>query len=103
MKLLNHIPGFLTNKYLIAIAVFGAIVLFFDKNDFFTQYERRKELHALEQSKIYYTTEVEKLNKIKQDIENDPNTIEKLSREQFLMKRDNEDLFIVEEKASGAN
>ena len=40
MKLLNHIPAFLKSKYLISFAAFCVIVLFLDKNDFFTQVQQ---------------------------------------------------------------
>lgn len=90
------IPAFLRNKYLLAILVFTIILLFFDKNDVFTQIDRKKELHRLHQSKEHYTQEVEGLKKIRQGLENDPNALEKLSREKYLMKRDNEDVFIIQ-------
>lgn len=95
MKWLNHIPAFLRNKYLVALALFAVIMLFVDKNDFFTQQERKQEVLALEKSKAYFTKELDATGRIKQDVENDPGTIEKLSREKYLMKRPNEDLFLV--------
>ncbi|RZM08110.1 MAG: septum formation initiator family protein, partial [Pedobacter sp.] len=87
MKWLQQIPAIFRSKYLVAAALFGIIVLFFDKNDFFTQQERKKEVRELEQSKAYYLKQMEELTRIRQDVENDPNTIEKLAREQYLMKR----------------
>ncbi len=90
------IPSFLRNKYLIAVICFGVILFFFDKNDVFTQIDRKQELQRLQQSKEHYTQEVETLKKIRQGLENDPNALEKLSREKYLMKRDNEDVFIIQ-------
>lgn len=90
------IPAWLRNKYILAILCFAIILLFFDKNDVFTQIDRKKELHRLHQSKEHYTQEVETLRKIRQSLENDPNALEKLSREKYLMKRDNEDVFIIQ-------
>ncbi len=101
MKLLTHIPRWLTNKYLIAIATFAVIMLFFDKNDFFTLHERKQELYELEQSKAYYTRQIEDLNA--QRLDNKPSTLERISREKYLMKRDNEDLFIIEDKPVAAD
>lgn len=95
MRLFRHIPAWLRNKYFLAIAVFAVILLFLDKNDLFTQLERRHELHALEKSRDYYQEEIRQLNIQRSD--NKPYTLEKLSREKYLMKRDNEDLFVVEE------
>lgn len=97
-KILTHFPGWLKNKYLIAFAAFCVIMIFLDKNDVFTQFSRRKELHSLQASKAYYTKENNALRKESVDLKNDPASIEKLAREKYLMKRDNEELFLVPEK-----
>jgi cell division protein FtsB len=96
MKLLSHIPSFLRNKFFIATVCFGVWILFFDKNDFFVQQERRNELKALEQSKAYYQAEIKAERKFAQDLKTDPATIEKFAREKYGMKRDNEDLFLIQ-------
>ena len=100
MKFLLHLPSWLRNKYLIASVVFAAIMLFFDKNDFFTRMSRDNELKNLEKSKEYYTNEIKKLDDIRDNLGNNPRTIEKYSREKYLMKRDNEDLYIIDEKSA---
>ena len=58
MKLLNRIPSFAKNKYFLSLAAFCVIVLFLDRNDFFTQFDRQKELRQLQQSKRFYTAEI---------------------------------------------
>jgi cell division protein FtsB len=75
-------------------------MLFFDKNDFFTKMNRDKELKNLQQSREYYTKEIKQLEEIRTNLTNNPRTIEKYSREKYLMKRDNEDLFIIDEKST---
>ena len=98
MKLLTHIPAWLKNKYFISLAAFIFILFFFDKNDIFTQLERRKELRELGQSKRYYTTRIAAERKELEALKNDPSALEKYAREKYLMKRDNEDLFLIPEK-----
>jgi cell division protein DivIC len=98
MKLLTHIPAWLKNKYLITLVIFSAIMLFFDKNDFFTQTSRRKELRGLEKSKAFYTTQIALESKELQALKSNPAVLEKYAREKYLMKRDNEDLFVIPEK-----
>lgn len=95
MKLLSRIPSFLRNKYFIATICFTVWVLFFDKNDFFVQRERKAELGKLLQGKHYYQQEIEKERKFAEDLKHDAGTIEKFAREKYYMKRDNEDLFII--------
>ena len=98
MKLLTHLPSWLKNKYLIAIAAFCAVILFLDKNDFFTQMDRTRELKNLRQSKLFYMAKIAAERKQLQAIETSPAAIEKIAREKYLMKRDNEELFIIPEK-----
>ena len=98
MRLLNHIPAFLKNKYFIAIALFAVVMLFLDKNDVFTQLDRGKELRQLQASKQHYTTQIATERKELQALKTNPATLEKYAREKYLMKRDNEELFLLSEK-----
>jgi cell division protein DivIC len=97
MKLLTHIPAWLKNKYFISFIAFAAILLFFDKNDLFTQFARRRELKELQQSKHYYSTRTDAERKELEELKSNPATLEKYAREKYLMKRDNEDLFVIPE------
>lgn len=98
MKLLTHIPSWLRNKYLISFAAFCVIMLFLDKNDLLTQLNRRKELRQNLQSKNYYSNQLKGVRNDLEAIMTNPATVEKYAREENLMKKDNEDLFIISEK-----
>ena len=103
MKLLSRIPSWLRNKYLVAIAVFAAIMLFFDKNDVFTQMARGKQLRELEESRQYYSDQITSERKGLEQLKSNPGVTEKFARENFLMKRDNEDLYLIPEKSAKGN
>jgi cell division protein FtsB len=60
--------------------------------------DRVQELKNLESSKKYYREETEKQRKELEALKNDPAALEKYAREKYLMKRDNEDLFLIPEK-----
>jgi len=85
------------NRYLLAGGTFIIWILFFDRNDLFTQWDRKKELIKLEASREYYQHEIKMINEGLADLQNNPAIIEKYARENFYLKRDNEDIFIVEE------
>lgn len=91
----DRLPGFLRNKYLIALAVFFVWILLFDSNNLIDRFHDLKTLKQLEQDKEYYTNRIEedrrKLNELRTDREN----LEKFAREQYFMKKDDEDLFII--------
>ena len=97
MKLLTQLPAWLRNKFFIAFAAFTVWMLFFDERDVFTMRHHRQELNQLQQSKKYYTDQI---NKEKTELENlkTAATLEKYAREKYYMKRDNEDLFLIPEK-----
>ena len=73
-------------------------MFFFDKNDILTQLNRRHELKELQQSREYYTSRILIERKELEQLKSNPATLEKYAREKYLMKRDNEDLFIIPEK-----
>ena len=95
MKLFTHIPQWIKNKYFICFCAFAIILLFLDKNDLFTQFARARELRELGQSKQYYLTQIASERKELEALRSDPAALEKYAREKYLMKRDDEDLFII--------
>ena len=104
MKLFNHIPAWIRSKYFIAVAVFAGIMLFFDKNDVFTQAARSRQLRELEQSKQYFTERIASERKDLEQLKSNHGALEKFAREKYLMKKEEEDLFLVPEKpVSGQN
>jgi cell division protein FtsB len=102
MKLLTHIPAWIKNKFFIAVALFAAIMLFLDKNDIFTRMDRDRQLRELLQSKEYYTTQIAAEQAELDKLKTNPSILEKYAREKYLMKRDNEDLFVIPGKPDEA-
>ncbi len=96
MKLLGRTISFLKNKFLLATTAFIVWMLFFDRNDVFTQIERRSELNELKESKAYFEEQIAENRKFSKDLQFNASAIEKYAREKYLMKRDNEDLFIIQ-------
>ena len=96
MKLLGRTFSLLKNKFLLATTAFVVWMLFFDRNDVFTQMERRGELNELKQSKQYFEKQIADNRRFSKDLQFNASAIEKYAREKYLMKRDNEDLFIIQ-------
>lgn len=93
----TFLPRWLTNKYLIAGTVFVVFLVFFDDRDLISNYRHRQELKQLEQSKARYQAEIAKTQQELKQLQTDAALLEKYAREKYLMKRDNEDIFIVRE------
>lgn len=98
MKILTNIPSWLKNKYLLTATGFTVWILFFDARDFITSHFREKgELNKLEQSKKYYEQQIATTRQELEQLKSNPAILEKYAREKYLMKRDNEDLFLIPE------
>jgi cell division protein DivIC len=96
MKFLTNIPSWLKNKYLLTAAGFIVWILFFDSRDLITSHFREKgELNRLETSKTYYEHQIATTKQELEQLKSNPSLLEKYAREKYLMKKDNEDLFLV--------
>jgi cell division protein DivIC len=100
MKNFSPYIRLLKNKYLVSALVFVVWISFIDRNDLFTQYDRKQELKKLETSKNYYQTEITNTKKELQDLSSNAIVLEKIAREKFFLKRTNEDVFIVEDSST---
>jgi cell division protein FtsB len=84
----------LTNVYVITLIAFSVWVLFFSSNNLLSQRKLRKQLKDLKIEREYYIREIEANKRSIYLLDNDLEHLEKIAREKFLMKRDNEDIFI---------
>lgn len=83
------------NKYVVASLAFFVWMLFFDGNNFIFQYRLKSTLNELEREKTFYFTEIDHDRSMLQKLESDSTALEKFAREKYLMKRKNEDVFLI--------
>ena len=96
MKKASAIFKIVSIKYLIAVTAFALMMLFFDDNNIFIQLDRKAQLKDLQSSTSFYQNEIKGTQSELKNLQRSPAAIEKFARENFLMKRDNEDVFIIE-------
>ena len=96
MRKTYKILSYLKNKYIIAVLVFLVLILFYDRNDIFVQIDRAREVNSLHQSKEFYQQEIEKTKKELNALESSQSAVERYAREHFFMKKDHEEVFIVD-------
>jgi cell division protein FtsB len=84
-----------SNKYLLILLLFGTWMLFLDNYSYMDQRVLNKQIQGLEENKKYYQEEIQK---DKQNIKllKNPEQVEKYAREKYYMKKDSEDIYIVE-------
>jgi cell division protein FtsB len=95
MKLLTNIPSWLKNKYLLTGVFFVVWMLFFDPKDILTDFERRDKLTELQKSELHLKQMISESRHELDLLKNNAQNIEKYAREKYMMKKDNEDLFII--------
>lgn len=100
MQQVANIIGFLKNKYILAVLVFVVWISFFDRNDLLTQSDRKKELLKLETNQKYYEEQIASTKKELQELEHDPAVLERFARENFYLKRPEEQVFIIVDSAA---
>ena len=93
IKWLNYV----FNRYTILGFCFIIWMIFFDQNSLFTHLELDKQISDLERDEAYFKQNLENEDKkLKVLIEN-PAEIERIAREKFYLKKDNEDIFIIQQ------
>lgn len=85
--------------YLLALGGFVTWMLFFDEKDVFTQHKRTKELEDIHEKIEYFKAEISTTRTQIEQLDNDPFMLEKFAREKYRMKRDDEDVFVIEAPA----
>ncbi len=83
------------NIYLLVFIVFAIWMLFFDAHSLLFHYELNEDIEELEYQKEHYKNEMSKDNKAIKELSTEEG-IERTARENYYMKKPNEDIFIIE-------
>ena len=94
----DKLPPILKNKFILVTLILIVWVAFFDSNNWIKQAKLKSEIEDLKEQKNYYQDEIEKDSVALFDLTNNKETQEKFAREKFLMKKDNEDIYIIRKK-----
>lgn len=95
IKIINQKAPWLKNRYFLACFIFLVYVSFFDRNSILNQIEQKAEIRELKRQTEFYQNEIEATKKSLHDLSTNYQTMENYARETFLMKKDNEDIFLV--------
>ena len=100
MKSLKNIkiPGYIKNKYLITVVVFGIWVIFFDQNNLIDRIKSIQELNKMNRDIQYYRSKITSDSLKTYELLSNKENLEKFAREEYLMKKDNEEVFLVMEE-----
>ncbi len=86
---------FISNRYVLILLIFIIWMFFFDENSYLIHRDLNNEIDKIESATEYYEREISKDTKEMRDLKN-PDSLEKFAREKYLMKRKNEDIYLIE-------
>lgn len=95
MKLIENIPSIFKNKYVLTSLVFVVWISFFDHYNFFFHADLVQQKKELQQELLRLKVETTKNNIFLRNMNND-DFMEKYAREHYLMKKDGEDIFMLD-------
>ncbi len=87
--------GILTNIYVLVLTVFVIWMAFFDTNSLLIHMELRKEIKKLEKTQEFLKEEIAKDKEIIEQL-SDPKELEKFARENYYLKKKNEEIYLIE-------
>lgn len=94
----KKVPPAFKNFYVLGILFFVVWMLFFDSNDWISRYRMGAKLRELESEKEYYEEKIKEVEKDRNELMGNKELLEKYAREKYLMKKENEDIFVITEK-----
>lgn len=89
------IPKILKNKYGIILLLFAVWMLLFDENNFFRQIKITREYNKVKKEMNFFEQEIKANTQGVKRLSDDPALLEKLARERYMMKKDNEDVYLI--------
>lgn len=92
---LLRFPALFRNVFFLAGAAFAVWMLFFDENNLMVQYHRRHQLSDLQLKAKYYQQEIAKVDEQIDELTTNSATQERYARENYMMKKDSEDVFVI--------
>ena len=94
-NIINLLPRPLRNKYLVLLLLFIFWIIFLDDYNLINQNKMKNNVDDLKEQKEFYISEIKSDSTELSKLKNDSEEQERFAREKFLMKKDNEDVFII--------
>jgi cell division protein FtsB len=85
---------YVRNKYIMTTLVFVVWMTFFDENNFISQVQNQLKLSELEADRDHYVAEIQESEEDLKLLQNDKELLEKFARERYLMKKEDEEIFV---------
>lgn len=97
-KIQNAFLKIIRNKYVITFLIFYFWLFFFDQHSIWERKGHEDNIESLEKEKAYFIDKIENDKNRIHELKTNRKNLEKFAREQYLMKKENEDIFIMIEE-----
>jgi len=94
--MLKRLPPFFRNFYVVSGLCFLVWMTFLDSNDLMSRFKLGARLRSLEGEKEYYLQKIAEVEKDRTELTTNKELLEKFAREKYLMKKEKEDVFIIQ-------
>lgn len=95
---MKRLPPIFRNFYWVAGLSFLVWMLFLDSNDLISRLKLGSKLRTLEKEKQYYQAKIKEVEEDRKELLTNKELLEKFAREKYLMKKEKEDIFIIQEE-----
>jgi cell division protein FtsB len=96
--MLKKLPKAFRNFYVVTGGIFFIWILALDSNNLITRFQLTSKFNSLENEKEYYEEKIKEVEKDRNELFGDRESLEKFAREKYLMKKETEDIFVIQEK-----
>ena len=86
------------NKYVVTLVGFFIFLIFFDNHNLISRWETSRKINSMEKEIKFYQSEIDKNKAKMNEMQTSDESLEKYAREQYHLKKDSEDVFIIKEE-----
>ncbi|MCE7863013.1 MAG: septum formation initiator family protein [Bacteroidetes bacterium CHB5] len=96
--MLKKLPPAFRNFYVVTGLLFFIWLLLLDSNDLISRFKMTAKVNSLENEREFYLEKISEVEKDRMELLTNKELLEKFAREKYLMKKETEDIFIIQEE-----
>ena len=90
-------------KYAVVAIIGGVIVGFLDENSFYSHFKNMQRISELQEETEKYNADYRRDQARIRELDRNPKAMEKIARERYFMKADDEDIFVLSDDGEMEN
>ncbi len=95
---MKKILNILKNRYVLVALFMITWLGFFDRYNFIKRWQDNRDMRRVEQESEYYKKQIAEIRKKSAEFDRNKESMERFARERYYMKKDKEDVYIIEDE-----